>query len=314
MTRCPFCNRGVGKNDLLPDLPVGKRLAFDPANDRLWTICHSCGCWSLAPLDDAERHAAVVRLEQFYAATPARTESAGIGVADVHGTLLVRIGTATFSQFAAWRYGRRLSRRRLTSAVLFALWGATALWIYTPAGDRVLSTTVGSVFFMAVLGAIFWWSAYRPMLRTRATDGRRAAVRPMHLRHATIVVDARGWRLLLKHSRGVSALEGREAVRGLAAILPHIHQRGAGAGDIAAAIQTIEAAGGPETLLAEWLTPERLGPGPHELSSLPRPFSLALEMAAHEETERLALKGDIATMSLDWRQADETARLADRLG
>ena len=314
MQRCPFCNRNVGANALLPELPVGKRLAFDPADARLWTICHSCGCWSLAPLDDAERHAAVARLEQFYAATSSRTASGGIGIADVHGTSLVRIGEATFSQFAAWRYGRRLSRRRLTSAVLLALWGATALSLYTPAGDRVLSTTIGYSLILALLGGISWWTAYRPLVRTRAADNRRAVVRPVHLRHATIVVDSRGWRLLLKHSRGVSALEGRDAVRGLAAVFPHIHRFGAGAADTAAAIETVEAAGGPEALLAEWLTPETLGPGPHKLWSLPKPFSLALEMAAHEETERLALKGDIAAMSLDWRQADETARLADRLG
>jgi hypothetical protein len=40
---------------------------------------------------------------------------------------------------------------------------------------------------------------------------------------------------------------------------------------------------------------------------------LALEMAAHEETERRALEGELAELEEAWREADEIAAIADAL-
>jgi len=46
---------------------------------------------------------------------------------------------------------------------------------------------------------------------------------------------------------------------------------------------------------------------------LPRPASLALEMALHEETERRALEGELAALEAAWREAEEIAAIADAL-
>ena len=40
---------------------------------------------------------------------------------------------------------------------------------------------------------------------------------------------------------------------------------------------------------------------------------LALEMAAHEETERRAFEGELAVLEAAWREAEEIAAIADRL-
>jgi hypothetical protein len=40
---------------------------------------------------------------------------------------------------------------------------------------------------------------------------------------------------------------------------------------------------------------------------------LALEMVAHEQTERRALEGELAMLEAAWREAEEVAAIADRL-
>ena len=49
------------------------------------------------------------------------------------------------------------------------------------------------------------------------------------------------------------------------------------------------------------------------LLDLPLVDRLALEMAAHEETERRALEGELAELEAAWREADEIASIADAL-
>ena len=49
------------------------------------------------------------------------------------------------------------------------------------------------------------------------------------------------------------------------------------------------------------------------LVGLPHPVRLALEMAAHEESERRALEGELSVLEDAWRQAEEIAAIADDL-
>jgi hypothetical protein len=46
---------------------------------------------------------------------------------------------------------------------------------------------------------------------------------------------------------------------------------------------------------------------------MPSRLRLALEMAAHEESERRALEGALAELENAWREAEEIAAIADRL-
>ena len=47
------------------------------------------------------------------------------------------------------------------------------------------------------------------------------------------------------------------------------------------------------------------------LASVPAAQRLALEMAAHEDTERRALEGELHLLEAAWRDAEEIAAIAD---
>jgi hypothetical protein len=47
------------------------------------------------------------------------------------------------------------------------------------------------------------------------------------------------------------------------------------------------------------------------LAKLEVPIRLALEMAAHEESERRALEGELHLLEAAWREAEEIAGIAD---
>ncbi|NUS95948.1 MAG: hypothetical protein HOQ11_00915, partial [Gemmatimonadaceae bacterium] len=49
------------------------------------------------------------------------------------------------------------------------------------------------------------------------------------------------------------------------------------------------------------------------IANLPAEVRLALEMSAHEETERRALEGELATLRTEWEEAEEIAAIADDL-
>ena len=51
----------------------------------------------------------------------------------------------------------------------------------------------------------------------------------------------------------------------------------------------------------------------YRLARLPIAIRLALEMAAHEETERRILEGELAYYERQWRKAEPVARIADGL-
>jgi hypothetical protein len=40
---------------------------------------------------------------------------------------------------------------------------------------------------------------------------------------------------------------------------------------------------------------------------------LAFEMAAHEESERIAIEGELAQLESDWKEAEEIASISDNM-
>src|SRR5919198_5999863 len=108
---CLFCHHDLGKNEVVEQFPVGRRVAFDAAKGRLWVVCRKCERWNLTPLD--ERWEAVEEAERLYRDTRRRVATAEIGLARLaDGTELVRIGAPLRPEFAAWRYGDQFGRRR----------------------------------------------------------------------------------------------------------------------------------------------------------------------------------------------------------
>src|SRR5262245_28778465 len=88
---CIFCNSNLGSNEIVEPFPVGRRLAFDAGQGRLWVVCKSCNRWNLSPVE--ERWEAIEECERFYRDTPTRLSTENIGLARLReGLELVRIG------------------------------------------------------------------------------------------------------------------------------------------------------------------------------------------------------------------------------
>jgi hypothetical protein len=80
------------------------------------------------------------------------------------------------------------------------------------------------------------------------------------------------------------------------------------------AVKLLERFDNPEQyLLAAAHVAEGKGPGHKVLAKLPARVRLAVEMAAHEENERIAMEGDLVLLELDWKEAEEIAAIADSL-
>ena len=88
---CMFCNRPLGTNEVIETFPVGRRLAFDAQQGRLWVVCRKCERWNLSPLE--ERWEAVEMCERIFRDTRVRVSTENVGLArHQEGLELVRIG------------------------------------------------------------------------------------------------------------------------------------------------------------------------------------------------------------------------------
>ena len=109
--RCLFCNRGFRPNDTFGALPRGRRVAYDPVRERIWTICAGCHHWTLQPV--AARTLALHELER--ACTDrgrSLARTARVELFRVDRLLLVRLGDTRLPERVWWRHGRELRRRR----------------------------------------------------------------------------------------------------------------------------------------------------------------------------------------------------------
>ena len=181
-------------------------------------------------------------------------------------------------------------------------------------------------------------------------DGKRLLVYrgDMRLTHLIRTDDGDGWALRLKHSYGRVILQGSEAVHTTARLLNRANGSGASRGTLRAATtrlldaprieDVIQAVARRSQLLADAhieagrrltrslndglydgssqiasLTQHNEARSPGSLALLDPPSRLALEMALHEQSERVALGGELAPLLAAWREAEEIAGIADAL-
>src|SRR5689334_25274602 len=112
---CLFCHGPLGGNECIESFPVGRRLAFDPAQGRLWVVCVRCTRWNLTPLE--ERWEAIEQCERIFRETKLRVSSDNIGMARLkEGLELIRVGKALRPELVVWRYAAANQARRLRSA------------------------------------------------------------------------------------------------------------------------------------------------------------------------------------------------------
>jgi hypothetical protein len=334
---CLFCNADLGRNEAVEHFPVGRRLAFDASRGRLWVVCRRCERWNLTPLE--ERWEAIEECERAFRGTRLRVSTDEIGLARLReGLELVRIGEPQRPELAAWRYGDQFGRRRrrqfLIGGGVAALAGAVLI-----VGPGLGLIGAGAVSPLVNLGNALV-QGYRSkkliavpapgggVLRTRLADLDRVklelaggAARLGDVRLTLPVVSANpartGWR---RHrERETRVLDGDAALRAAGALLPLINRSGGSTSDVQRAVSIVEDAGSAERLFASTAlelqsrvnTGVRAGRRPSSLKRVPHVTRLALEMAAHEESERRALEGELYMLEEAWREAEEVAAIAD---
>lgn len=314
---CIFCQKSLGRNEIIEIFPIGRRLAFDSAKGRLWVVCRSCERWNLSPLDT--RWEAIEECERAFHGTRLRVATDNIGMARLtEGLELVRVGEPMRPEFAAWRYGDQFGRRRrravmIGGGVVLAL-GAVA------AGAAAIGVSVGS------LGGI--WGNVPNMIhgmrsvKLKTHDGRVLKVRGTTFNQAKLHVDSgQQPSLQFKHKKKLEQFDGEEAIRVATTLLPAVNVSGASKKSVAAAVERLEAFSGSEGYLdALWagkadklVKQTRRGAKPMALQSLPGATRITLEMALHEEQERRAVQGELLILEAAWKEAEEIASIADNM-
>lgn len=318
---CLFCNQPLGANQVIERFPVGRRLAFDGQRGRLWVVCRRCEKWNLSPLED--RWEAMEECERLYRGTRLRVATDQIGLAQLaDGTELVRIGRPMRPEFAAWRYGDQFGRRRRNMVLRVGL-GLGAVGGVL-AGGMVVGVSLGGAWWglWQLTEYIIGGSPEKVVARLRKPSGDIALVRRRHLREVRLQPgehqDELGLYVRAKNDQFM--LHGPEAVRAAGVLLPAANRFGGSRTQVASAVAAIEQAGGSEPFLLETARRQAraLPVGgkakkAKEPLDLPADVRLAAEMAAHEESERRALEGELVMLEDAWKHAEEIAGIADNL-
>ncbi len=319
-TTCMFCKKSLGGNDVVEEFPVGRRLAFDAARGRLWVVCRRCERWNLSPLE--ERWEAVETCERLFRGTRVRTSSENIGLArHPEGLELVRIGKPLRPEFAAWRYGDQFGRRRNRMILLGSVAGLAATGGIVAGG--MLIGSVGGYVALEVTGWAYSFHRTRARIRFRTSDGQLRTLRRSEILGATRIEpadDEVGFRLQTHTGVRVAGhrewLEGDDARRALAAIIPSYNVMGGRKGVVEKAVAEIESLGHPRRFLRDLAAHcgsyQRNGVSGF-VDEMPKSTKLALEMAVHEDDERRALEGELWRLEQAWREAEEIAAISDHL-
>ncbi len=336
-TTCLYCHSNLGENQSVEAFPVGRRVAFDPSRGRLWSICPHCQRWNLAPLD--ERWEAIEQCERLFRDTRIRSSTDHVGLARLRdGTELVRIGDPLRPEFAAWRYSDTIVRRRRRNLVI----GGVTIAAASAVGIGIIATGVGVGILNMINLASGAWRRRRDRRVVFRDDaaGERATVTAGELDHLVLRVPgaledptlaielerpAKARRLEVRPG---AVFEGPHLMT-LAGLALARHNRTTGRpAHIHEAVGLLDRAGNPfvdPEQARQWLDllasrrgelfPSRRGTwGGHlRLKTLDAPMRLALEMAAHEERERLFLASHLSLLEAAWKEAEEIARIADDL-
>ena len=339
---CLFCHDSLGRNDAIEHFPVGRRLAFDGAKGRLWVVCRKCERWNLTPLE--ERWEAIEECERAFRDTKLRVSTDHIGLARLkEGLELVRIGEAQRPEMAAWRYGDQFGRRTRRNVaygvaglagLTALLWGGPAIGLFASGSGAVINLTLHAGFQ--------WRHRRRPVARVtvphEAGTTQRLSLALLHVgRTFLVALPDGGWALDmaylskdeqlmytgdgLRHLTQSIRITGQDAQRAAAQILPHINTMVGRASTVQDAVRVLEDSGSADGTFARAARtpPQRnwthnLGRGINgSLAYLPTPVRLALEMAAHEDSERRALEGELQLLEAAWKAAEEIAGIADNM-
>lgn len=307
---CLFCKKPLGNNEVLEPFPVGRRVAFDSAQGRLWVVCKSCERWNLSPLDD--RWEVIEECERLFANERKRVSTENIGLAKLNeGLELVRIGKPMRPEFAAWRYGDQFGRRRRRNLIIGGM-GAAVVGAIAIAG-----ATAGIGFYGIGQGGQFLFRRIvegnpNEVIARPGGRGDAGELKRKHLKYLTLLADEKGdYVLRLKRRGGYMVIAGEDARLTMAKVLPLINRYGAPARSVQSAVSFIEQSQNAEAFIRQTASNKALPS--QAIKSMPLQVRLALEMAVHEEAERRALEGELQELERAWREAEEIAAISDSL-
>jgi hypothetical protein len=315
---CIYCNRSLGENEAVENFPVGRKLAYDQTKGRLWVICDECRCWNLTPIE--ERWEAIEECEKQYRDTGVRFSTDNIGLAKLReGLSLVRVGKPMRPEFAAWRYGRQILKRRIGVEASIALNAFLAFY------DNLVMFFTGG-------------EKQRVVARVRDEDGEHLPLTKDDLREVRLqgAEEEESWILSVPHRAGraqekwwldyagplteVSELRGPSALHAAGKLLPKVNPYGGNERQVRDAVDLVEEARDAQRLFNKVsakpgyvTTTFGFDKDATILKTMRPEIRLALEMASHEETERRALEGELNELEEAWREAEEIAAIADGL-
>lgn len=348
---CLFCHVSLGANESIEHFPVGKRLAFDSANGRLWAVCPRCARWNLTPLE--ERWDALEECERAYRESRKRVSTDNIALARLRdGTDLIRIGQPLRTEFAAWRYERVINKRRwkANQAAVLGASGAVAFYLPSLFASNLalpfLPVSVGALLLTSgQIGQILWtmhdlyWRRHMSVPLegrevARLTRGQLCGVKVTlgddeRLRLAMTHGGRRvGLRKVLVDEQKVEVV-GSRAHEALRRIIVGVNHEGAAREVVGAAVRVVEATYAPaeqqldaDAIAASPLKSlmrmtsvhnprERRSPPDGVLGNMSERHRLALEMILHEEDERRAMADELGALYARWEEAERIAKIAD---
>ena len=316
--RCLFCDRSFPRGRLLEGHRHGYRIAYDPSQNRLWTICDGCARWNLIPFEDRGHHVDMLEKTARDRGKPVE-RTANISLIDVGQHQLIRIGNAKLLENAWWRYGRELRKRQadyLSPGRRLAGYAFGAVAMVTD-GLGIADLSVGAGWGDAPLADIlryrhFGWAAWYGREDCQFCGSTLTALR----------FDLSWWTFLVPSDRGfalgvpcprcdpwtpekVFRLDGDVADRVLRRVLAYQHISGASESMIRDAAGAIEAAGSPQAF-RDHLAEERM-----TLWRLGRERSVALEIAVNESFEKRLLSLEASALEFAWRREEALARIVD---
>ncbi len=309
---CLFCNRSLGANEIIDRFPVGRRLAFDPAKGRLWVVCPHCHQWNLTPLE--ERWEAIEDAERRFRDAKRRVSTGEIGLARLpEGVELIRIGQPLLPEMAAWRYGPRLLRRRVQALAVVgaaAIVGAGAIIGGVEAG---IITSVPFVFVWNGRRIARWIYGSRVIAQIPDGSNIPLIVRYRHLTASRLAPAPAGrWKLAICHDFGMRIFHDDQALAPARQLLAGINTFGGTRAQLNSAVDLLAGVKSANEYFGHVVTNHQSGLA-NGLDGLPVTVRLALEMAAHEESERRAMEGELAELAEAWRRAEEIAAIADNM-
>jgi hypothetical protein len=327
-----YCSRDLGANEMIETLPIGRRLAFDAAQGRLWVVCRGCEKWNLVPFDT--RLESIETCERFFRDTRLRYSTDNIGIARLsEGLELVRIGSAERPEFAAWRYGDQFGRRRrntviVASGAAIALGGIWALGYSTMGIQFGLFGGLLTQIPTVIAGRQAWG---RVATHLPVGDGTRIGVTPgealisklkyspdgqleLEVPMVRLSLSAR-WQLRRNYVSPSHTFAGERLPEALQYLMPLVNRQGGSSRTVQSAAGLVSSAPLNDLMVTggfgNW-KPGKDGKS-LQLATMKVPHRLAVEMMLHEDRERAAMAGELKLLERQWREAEELAAIADTL-